>query len=51
MLLFVSEPAAVERAIGNIPKIMANVVIKIGRKRSRPAEIRASLTDSPLSFS
>ena len=51
MLFLVSEPAAVERAIGNIPKIMDNVVIKIGRKRSRPAEMRASLTDSHFSFS
>lgn len=51
MPLLVSEPAAVERAIGNIPKIMAKVVIRIGRKRSRPAAMRASLTDSPFSFS
>jgi len=38
---FNSAPLPDANAIGNIPNIMAKVVIRIGRKRDLPASIRA----------
>ena len=41
MLDRVSEPAVMDRAVGNIPTIIVKVVIKIGRSRTRPASMTA----------
>jgi hypothetical protein len=42
-----SEPAPAPSAIGSAPKIAANVVIMIGRKRNRQASRIASSADMP----
>ena len=44
-----SAPSPVDAADGHMPKIMAKVVIRIGRRRMGPALRMASLTDSPSS--
>ena len=40
-------PASRASAIGTMPMIMAQAVIRMGRKRSRPPRTAASGTDSP----
>ena len=42
-----SAPAPVPSAIGKVPKMAANVVIMIGRKRSSAASRIAASADSP----
>ena len=41
-------PAPVAKIRGITPNIKANEVIKIGRNRTRPASIDASVIDSPF---
>ena len=50
MLERVSEPAERERAVGSMPTTMVRVVMKIGRKRTRPASIMACRGGRPRSM-
>ena len=45
-----SEVVPNDNAMGNVPKIIANVVIKMGRKRDDAAASTASRTDIPSSL-
>ena len=45
--LRVSEPAVSARAVGSMPTIMVKVVMKIGRRRARPAAMTASFAAMP----
>lgn len=47
MELRVSEPAVTASAVGSMPTIMVKVVMRIGRRRSRPASITASFALIP----
>lgn len=47
MELRVSEPAVTASAVGSMPTIMVKVVMRIGRRRSRPASITASFALMP----
>jgi len=46
---WVGLPISIPSASGSMPPIVANVVIKIGRKRNGPAVINASRTSAPSS--
>ena len=44
----ISAPAPIAKARGSMPKIMARVVITMGRRRVEPALMRASLRAEAL---
>ena len=47
MELLVSEPAVKANAVGSMPTIMVKVVMKIGRRRCRPASMTAVFASTP----